>query len=974
MKFLLYSRKELAKHCHTRTPRLLLFSIAVIIFNSFFGSINAQTTTCPTITNPTPAIISINSGEIIPSLGVSTSATGTNAIRFRYFTSQQTAMGAYGSGLAVGLATPAGGSASILNFTFPANNTVGDVKYYVYAVLNSIPGDATCRPLAEIVVTVKPVPCPTITSPLPSTEITLCSGNTIPSLQVSTSATGTNAIRFRYFSSQQTAAGAYGSGFAIGTATPTGGTAAVSNVVIQNNVGTADVVYYAYAVLNAIPANTNCRPLAEFVIRVKPKPSVVNATRSICDAGLDNKEIVNLTSLNNIVNANTTNTVAWFSDSLNTAIASPATFEAPAGTTVVFAKVTNAGGCFGVARVTLKVAAAPVVSATAKLEKCVSGSTASFNLPDANAQIAAAGPTFTYFATQANASSSTSPIPNTYSGPSTILYARVSNGGGCDAIAPLEIAVNAKPNAGNDQTTPCIDNTTAKSATLTATSTDAGTWSKLTGGAATITTASSKTTTVTGLSVGAYEFVFTTSKSCKDTVKVTVQDCQTPSTCPTISITDKEGTLCSGGYGEVVLATTTAITGIKFVYFSSPQTGAAMYTGGTLIEVVQPSSNGDVGAPNGLPGLQLPANNGDSPVNYYVYAILDNPKDAACRPFAEKIYTVLPLPKSTATTVPVCRTATKYTVKLNISSPGTYKVEVGTAVSTVGNGFNVSGVFLTLNAVQGGKDTTLTFDVAGNKIPVITNLATGCNSIGTIPEAILQDCSVEVDLSLKKSVNKSIVALNEKVTFTLTVFNEGTTKATGVEVTDSLASAAFAYVAGSAKPAGVNFNETTKVWTIGDLNPGDSATLTFEARVIAEGVSFNKAEISKVNEKDKDSTPNNNVPTEDDFARQCVSVPIKFCNTDQIDVAVTAPANYGSYQWFRAESATAAPILIPTATTNAYTATRAGFYTFVVSGGILGTCTGSNCCPIIITSEDCGCPSPPCVPFVIKKTKSATRQ
>jgi len=60
------------------------------------------------------------------------------------------------------------------------------------------------------------------------------------------------------------------------------------------------------------------------------------------------------------------------------------------------------------------------------------------------------------------------------------------------------------------------------------------------------------------------------------------------------------------------------------VYFTTKQTANAMYTGGTLIEEVKPQSN-TVGAPNGLPGLQLPANNGTTSMNIYVYALLKNP-------------------------------------------------------------------------------------------------------------------------------------------------------------------------------------------------------------------------------------------------------------------------------------------------------------------------------------------------------------
>ena len=85
--------------------------------------------------------------------------------------------------------------------------------------------------------------------------------------------------------------------------------------------------------------------------------------------------------------------------------------------------------------------------------------------------------------------------------------------------------MNAKPNAGADQVLVCQPTGTPTSTTLAVTSTDAGTWSQLTGATASLATPNSATTTVSSLTTGTYSFVFTTISGCKDTVNVVVPAC-----------------------------------------------------------------------------------------------------------------------------------------------------------------------------------------------------------------------------------------------------------------------------------------------------------------------------------------------------------------------------------------------------------------------------------------------------------------
>ena len=101
--------------------------------------------------------------------------------------------------------------------------------------------------------------------------------------------------------------------------------------------------------------------------------------------------------------------------------------------------------------------------------------------------------------------------------------------GGCTATATAQVTVNAKPNAGDDQTLVCGPlGQTPTSTTLTVVSIDAGLWSQISGSTASIATPLSRTTAITSLTTGNYVFVFTTINGCTDTVQVVVPSCAPP--------------------------------------------------------------------------------------------------------------------------------------------------------------------------------------------------------------------------------------------------------------------------------------------------------------------------------------------------------------------------------------------------------------------------------------------------------------
>ncbi|MBN1998862.1 DUF11 domain-containing protein, partial [candidate division KSB1 bacterium] len=114
---------------------------------------------------------------------------------------------------------------------------------------------------------------------------------------------------------------------------------------------------------------------------------------------------------------------------------------------------------------------------------------------------------------------------------------------------------------------------------------------------------------------------------------------------------------------------------------------------------------------------------------------------------------------------------------------------------------------------------------------------------------------VNPDVRIVKTASDYNVNLNDLVTFTIQVFNDGPGTATDIQVTDLL-HPGFEYQ--SSSPAG-QYNSQTGVWTVGSITAGSSSTLTITVRALQEGVLANEAVLTRV--RPGDSDPNNNNST-----------------------------------------------------------------------------------------------------------------
>lgn len=221
-----------------------------------------------------------------------------------------------------------------------------------------------------------------------------------------------------------------------------------------------------------------------------------------------------------------------------------------------------------------------------------------------------------------------------------------------------------------------------------------------------------------------------------------------------------------------------------------------------------------------------------------------------------------------------------------------------------------------------------------------------------------------IDLALKKFIDKKIAQIGDTLTYTIKVWNESNKGATGVSVTDSLATT-VAYLPGSfvASRGSAAINGNVIQWTIGEIAAnGDTVTLTYKIKAIQEGIHFNTAQICTANEQDVDSTPCNNTEGEDDIDRECFTVPFKLCPTEKIEASV--PSKYTSVQWYKDGGTT------PIATGNVILLSDVGVYTFTATNQ---TCPAEGCCPIIIEEGLNCCPVELCIPFTIKQSKKAKK-
>jgi len=216
-------------------------------------------------------------------------------------------------------------------------------------------------------------------------------------------------------------------------------------------------------------------------------------------------------------------------------------------------------------------------------------------------------------------------------------------------------------------------------------------------------------------------------------------------------------------------------------------------------------------------------------------------------------------------------------------STGTYDTAAG--VWTVGN--LVSGDAETLQIVAkvnpSGDYLNKAEITAANLPDPDSTPNNGITTEDDYAEVTTAPVPTSADLSLTKIVNSATPLVGSQVTFSIEVTNFGPQEANGVTVTDLLPSG-YTYVSYNATTG--NYDPVTGLWTVGNIPISDSYTLQITAVVNASGNYTNTAEITASSQPDPDSTPNNGITTEDDYA-ETTTIPV----TTSADLSLSKTVN-----------------------------------------------------------------------------------
>ena len=179
----------------------------------------------------------------------------------------------------------------------------------------------------------------------------------------------------------------------------------------------------------------------------------------------------------------------------------------------------------------------------------------------------------------------------------------------------------------------------------------------------------------------------------------------------------------------------------------------------------------------------------------------------------------------------------------------------------------------TIGSINNGDTATLTINVtvnANTAFNSITNTTSNLKADQADPDSSNNVSSVTIvpgstiDLSLTKKVlgNNTSPTTGDIITYQIVVKNDGPNTATGVVVQDLLPSG-LRFVGYNSSSI---YDETTGVWNVGTLVNNETKILFIEAEVLSSGDYENCAEVIAADQTDSDSTPNNGVTTEDDYA------------------------------------------------------------------------------------------------------------
>lgn len=269
--------------------------------------------------------------------------------------------------------------------------------------------------------------------------------------------------------------------------------------------------------------------------------------------------------------------------------------------------------------------------------------------------------------------------------------------------------------------------------------------------------------------------------------------------------------------------------------------------------------------PDSTPGNNNPAEDDQSSItltpqlaDLSLTKTIDNPQVTLGQPvtFTLNVNNAGP---ATATNVQVTDRLPPGLTFLSATPAGVYNASTGVwTVGTLGNGSGASLQITASLSTNTPVTNTAEITAADQRDPD----STPGNGIPTEDDQSSVTITPQVaDLSLVKTIDNPTPNVGQNVTFTVNLNNAGPGTATGVAVTDQLPPG-LTFV--SAAPSQGSYDRASGVWTVGTVSAGSSASLQLAATVNTTAAVTNTAQVSRSDQPDPDSTPNNNNPNEDD--------------------------------------------------------------------------------------------------------------
>ena len=162
-----------------------------------------------------------------------------------------------------------------------------------------------------------------------------------------------------------------------------------------------------------------------------------------------------------------------------------------------------------------------------------------------------------------------------------------------------------------------------------------------------------------------------------------------------------------------------------------------------------------------------------------------------------------------------------------------------------GGAYNAGTGDWTIGAMANGASSSITVTATVNPVGVYANTATATATEtdpnpGNNASTATPTPNAVADLALTKTVDNAAPAVGSNVTFTITVTNNGPSSATGVVVSEPLATG-YTYVSDT---SGGAYNAATGLWTIGNMANGATVSLDVTVTVNAAGNYTNTATAS----------------------------------------------------------------------------------------------------------------------------------